>query len=68
MELRGYRMVVSTKEDFVHTCAAAERQLFAWLREKKYDPSGVEEGRTDIAPGVTLDLDSASGSKGAHSR
>lgn len=69
MEPRGYRMVVSTEQSFVDTCAIAERQLYIWLRrEKRYDTSGIDEGRTDIAPHVFLDRDSASGQKGSHSR
>ncbi|MGH3117335.1 MAG: hypothetical protein ACRDP3_08275 [Streptomyces sp.] len=31
MDPRSYRMVVSTKQDYVTSCATAERQLYAWL-------------------------------------
>jgi hypothetical protein len=68
MEPRGYRMVVSTETEYVDTCAVAERQLIEWLREKGYDPSGLDEGRTEIAPHATLDRDSESGRNGAYSR
>ncbi|MFF4084491.1 hypothetical protein ACFYZN_34615 [Streptomyces sp. NPDC001777] len=68
MEPRGYRMVVSTDSDYVDTCAVAERQLIGWLRDKKYDPSGLDEGRTEIAAHATLDRDSESGRNGAYSR
>ncbi|MFD6421939.1 hypothetical protein [Streptomyces sp. NPDC060198] len=68
VEPRGYRMVVSTESDYVKTCAVAERQLIDWLREKGYDPSGLDEGRTEVAPHATLDRDSENGRKGSHSR
>ncbi len=68
MEPRGYRMVVSTVLNYVDTCAVAERQLIEWLRDKGYDPSGIDEGRTEIAPHAVLDRDSESGRNGAHSR
>ncbi len=69
MEPRGYRMVVSTESDYVDTCAIAERKLIEWLKfTKRYDPSGLDEGRTEIAAHATLDRDSESGRKGAYSR
>ncbi|WP_330460431.1 hypothetical protein OIB37_28275 [Streptomyces sp. NBC_00820] len=68
MEPRGYRMVISTEQDYVAACAVVEQQLVAWLRSKRYDTSAFEEGRTEIAPGVTLDRDFASGQRGAYSR
>ncbi|GAA1895421.1 hypothetical protein GCM10009716_01680 [Streptomyces sodiiphilus] len=68
MEPRGYRMVVSTELDYVGTCAVVEQQLVAWLRDKAYDTSGLDEGRTEIAPHATLDRDFESGQKGAFSR
>ncbi|MFF3589043.1 hypothetical protein ACFYYI_18050 [Streptomyces sp. NPDC002387] len=68
MEPRGYRMVVSTESDYVDTCAVAERQLMSWLRSKGYDPSGLDEGRTEVAPHATLDRDFEGGLKGAYSR
>ncbi|WP_159040594.1 MULTISPECIES: hypothetical protein [unclassified Streptomyces] len=68
MEPRGYRMVVSTRQDFVTTSAHVERQLYAWLESKRYDTSALDEGRNDIAPNVTLDQDSSSGQHGAYTR
>ncbi|MGX1541156.1 hypothetical protein [Streptomyces adustus] len=68
MEPRGYRMVVSTELNYVDTCAVAEQQLIEWLRDKGYDPSGLDVGRTEIAPHATLDRDSENGRKGAYSR
>ncbi|MET7873647.1 hypothetical protein [Streptomyces cyaneofuscatus] len=68
MEPRGYRMVVSSDLNYVEACAVAERQLIAWLRDKSYDPSGLDEGRTEVAPHAVLDRDSASGRNGAYSR
>ncbi|MFF3500917.1 hypothetical protein [Streptomyces sp. NPDC003247] len=68
MEPRGYRMVVSTELDYVEACGIAERQLLDWIRSKAYDPSGLDEGRTEIAPHATLDRDSEGGRKGAYSR
>ncbi|MFF5532477.1 hypothetical protein ACFY71_08330 [Streptomyces cinerochromogenes] len=68
MEPRGYRMVVSTELNYVKACGIAERQLLEWIRGKGYDPSGLDEGRTEIAPHATLDRDSEGGRKGAYSR
>lgn len=68
MEPRGYRMVVSTESDYVDTCAIAERELVEWLKSKRYDPSGLDDGRTELAAHATLDRDSESGRNGAHSR
>ncbi|MER7548643.1 hypothetical protein ABTX86_01440 [Streptomyces anulatus] len=68
MEPRGYRMVVSTESDYVETCAIAERELVEWLKSKRYDPSGLDDGRTELAAHATLDRDSESGRNGAHSR
>jgi hypothetical protein len=68
MEPRGYRMVVSTELNYVKACSIAERQLIDWIRGKGYDPSGLDEGRTEIATHATLDRDSESGRKGAYSR
>ncbi|MET7378342.1 hypothetical protein ABZT08_05865 [Streptomyces sp. NPDC005526] len=68
MEPRGYRMVVSTELNYVKACGIAERQLIEWIRGKGYDPSGLDEGRTEIAPHATLDRDSEGGRKGAYSR
>lgn len=68
MEPRGYRMVISTPQDFVTASALAERQLYAWLEAKRYDASALDDGRNDIAPNVTLDRDSSSGRQGAYTR
>ncbi|MER6784935.1 hypothetical protein ABT330_09920 [Streptomyces sp. NPDC000658] len=68
MEPRGYRMVVSTELNYVKACGIAERQLLDWIRGKGYDPSVLDEGRTEIAPHATLDRDSEGGRKGAYSR
>ncbi|MEV5697592.1 hypothetical protein AB0L55_08885 [Streptomyces anthocyanicus] len=68
MEPRGYRMVVSTELSYVKACGIAERQLIDWIRGKGYDPSGLDVGRTEIAPHATLDRDSEGGRKGAYSR
>ncbi len=68
MEARGYRMVVSTARDFVAAAAVAERGLYEWLAYKRYDASALDEGRNQIAEGVTLDRDSASGLHGAYTR
>ncbi|MCG0285484.1 hypothetical protein [Streptomyces sp. PSAA01] len=68
MEPRGYRMVVSTELNYVKACGIVERQLLGWIRGKGYDPSGLDEGRTEIAPHATLDHDSEGGRKGAYSR
>lgn len=68
MEPRGYRMVVSTVTDYVDTCAIAERELIAWLASKRYDTSGLAEGRTEVADHATLDRDHESGMNGAYSR
>ncbi|MHC5902396.1 hypothetical protein ACVNF4_00505 [Streptomyces sp. S6] len=68
MEPRGYRMVISTPQDYVTASALAERQLYAWLEQKRYDTSALDEGRNDIAANVTLDRDSASGLRGAYTR
>jgi hypothetical protein len=68
MDPRGYRMVISTAQDYVTASAAAERQLYAWLEQKRYDASALDEGRNEIAPNVTLDHDSSSGRHGAYTR
>ncbi|WP_399892151.1 hypothetical protein ACGH7X_32770 [Streptomyces sp. BBFR51] len=68
MEPRGYRMVISTRQDFVTASALAERQLYTWLEAKHYDASALDDGRNDIAPNVTLDRDSSSGRQGAYTR
>lgn len=69
METRNYRMVVSTTRDFVTTSAEVDRQLRHWLgRMKRYNTSALDEGRNEIADGVTLDRDSAAGLHGSYSR
>lgn len=68
MEPRGYRMVVSTVSNYVETCGIAERELIAWLASKRYDTSGLAEGRTEVADHATLDRDHESGMNGAYSR
>lgn len=68
MEPRGYRMVVSTELNYVKACGIAEQHLLDWIRGKGYDPSGLDEGRIEIAAHATLDRDSESGRKGAYSR
>ncbi|MFG2591168.1 hypothetical protein [Streptomyces sp. NPDC048438] len=61
-------MVVSTVTDYVDTCAIAEQELVAWLASKRYDTSGLAEGRTEVADHATLDRDHESGMNGAYSR
>ncbi|MFI6421827.1 hypothetical protein ACIBG6_31000 [Streptomyces sp. NPDC050842] len=68
MEPRSYRMVISTTQDYVATSANAERQLYDWLADKRYDTSALDEGRNEIGPNVTLDHDAASGRDGAYTR
>lgn len=69
MEPRNYRMVVSTEHDFVTVSAEADRQLHHWLAVmKRYDASALDEGRNEIAEGVTLDHDAAAGRHGSYSR
>jgi hypothetical protein len=69
MEPRNYRMVVSTTQDFVTASAEADRQLHHWLSVmKRYNTSARDEGRNEIAEGVTLDHDAAAGRHGSYSR
>ncbi|MFF1547201.1 hypothetical protein [Streptomyces sp. NPDC058291] len=69
MEPRNYRMVVSTTQDFVTASAEADRQLHHWLGVMKlYDTSVLDEGRNEIADGVTLDHDVTAGRHGSYSR
>ncbi|MGW4321108.1 hypothetical protein ACWEMW_18220 [Streptomyces sp. NPDC004684] len=69
MEPRNYRMVVSTTHDFVTVSDVADRQLHHWLGVmKRYDTSALDEGRNEIAEGVTLDHDAAAGRHGSYSR
>jgi uncharacterized RmlC-like cupin family protein len=59
MDAASYRMVVSTEADYVFTTATAHRLVDDWLTSapKRYDVSGVDEGRNEIRSGVTLDRD-----------
>ncbi|GAA3491754.1 hypothetical protein [Streptomyces cremeus] len=68
MEPHSYRMVISTKLDYVTTAARAEQRLVDWLTEKRYNASALTDGRNDIAESVTLDLDSTTGRDGAYTR
>lgn len=69
MEPRNYRMVVSTTQDFVTASAEADRQLHHWLGVmKRYNTSALDEGRNEIAEGVTLDRDGTAGQHGSYSR
>jgi hypothetical protein len=69
MEPRNYRMVVSTAQDFVTASAESHRQLLHWLGEiKNYDISGLDQGRNELAEGVTLDHDASAGRHGSYSR
>ncbi|MFD8258578.1 hypothetical protein ACFV19_06415 [Streptomyces griseoluteus] len=61
-------MVVSTTQDFATASAEADRQLHHWLSMKRYDTSALDEGRNELAQGVTLDHDVAAGRHGSYSR
>ncbi|MFH9263306.1 hypothetical protein ACH4KN_03440 [Streptomyces sp. NPDC017546] len=70
MDTRRYRMVVTSGLDYVSTGAQVDARLRDWLREppKNYDIQAFAEGRNEIARGVTLDHDSATGTGGAYGR
>ncbi|MFJ1595480.1 hypothetical protein [Streptomyces sp. NPDC088261] len=70
METRRYRMVVASGLDYVKTGAQVDDQLRRWLREppKGYDIDAFADGRNEIADGVTLDHDSATGASGSYGR
>lgn len=70
MDARRYRMVVISGLDYVSTGAQVDDRLRAWLRDppKGYDIDAFAEGRNEIARGVTLDHDSATGTAGAYGR
>ncbi|MEU9346429.1 hypothetical protein AB0D74_35010 [Streptomyces sp. NPDC048278] len=70
MDTRRYRMVVSSGLDYVTTGAQVDDRLRLWLKEppKSYDVAAFAEGRNEIARGVTLDHDSATGTSGAYGR
>ncbi|WP_133258209.1 hypothetical protein [Streptomyces sp. V2] len=64
-----YRMVVTSRLDYVRTGAKADDQLRLWLKDYKgYDVAAFEEGRNEISRGVTLDHDSATGTSGVYGR
>ncbi|MFE9565434.1 hypothetical protein ACFYM0_30490 [Streptomyces sp. NPDC006487] len=70
MDTRRYRMVVTSGLDYVGTGALVDDRLRSWLKEppKTYDIDAFAEGRNEIARGVTLDHDSATGTSGAYGR
>lgn len=70
MDTRRYRMVVTSGLDYVGTGALVDDRLRSWLKEppKTYDIEAFAEGRNEIARGVTLDHDSATGTSGAYGR
>ncbi|MFF5183430.1 hypothetical protein ACFY30_06510 [Streptomyces sp. NPDC000345] len=70
MDTRRYRMVVTSGLDYVSTGAQVDGRLRRWLKEppKSYDVAAFAEGRNEIARGVTLDHDSATGTSGAYGR
>ncbi|MFI1068529.1 hypothetical protein [Streptomyces puniciscabiei] len=70
MDNRRYRMVVTSGLDYVSTGAQVDGRLRHWLKEppKGYNVAAFAEGRNEIARGVTLDHDSATGTSGAYGR
>ncbi|MEU9930446.1 hypothetical protein [Streptomyces anulatus] len=70
MDARRYRMVVTSRTDYVRTGALVDEQLRHWLAQppKRYDVDAFAEGRNEIARGVTLDHDSVTGVTGAYGR
>ncbi|MGX7760582.1 hypothetical protein ACWQ06_18260 [Streptomyces angustmyceticus] len=70
MDNRRYRMVVTSGLDYVSTGAQVDGRLRLWLKEppKRYDVAAFAEGRNEMARGVTLDHDSATGTSGAYGR
>ncbi|MFD7684890.1 hypothetical protein [Streptomyces sp. NPDC059781] len=70
MDTRRYRMVVTSGLDYVTTGAQVDDRLRRWLKEppKSYDVDAFTEGRNEIARGVTLDHDSATGASGTYGR
>jgi hypothetical protein len=70
LDTRRYRMVVTSGLDYVRTGAQVDDRLRLWLKEspKNYDVAAFAEGRNEIARGVTLDHDSATGTAGAYGR
>ncbi|GHE94344.1 hypothetical protein E5082_22005 [Streptomyces griseoluteus] len=70
MDARRYRMVVTSRTDYVRTGALVDEQLRHWLAQppKRYNVDAFAEGRNEIAGGVTLDHDSVTGVTGAYGR
>lgn len=70
MDARRYRMVVTSRTDYVRTGALVDEQLRHWLAHppKRYNVDAFVEGRNEIARGVTLDHDSVTGVTGAYGR
>lgn len=70
MDARRYRMVVTSRTDYVRTGALVDEQLRQWLAQppKRYNIDAFAEGRNEIADGVTLDHDSVTGANGAYGR
>jgi hypothetical protein len=62
-------MVVFTEQDYVKTAATADFLMERWLAGNKgYAVAGLHDGRSELAPHVTLDRESGSGRLGAHTR
>lgn len=70
MDTRRYRMVVTSRNDYVRTGALVDEQLRHWLAQppKRYNVDAFAEGRNEIARGVTLDHDSVTGVTGTYGR
>ncbi|MCX5373924.1 hypothetical protein OG613_37850 [Streptomyces sp. NBC_00015] len=70
MDARRYRMVVTSRTDYVRTGALVDEQLRHWLAQppKRYNVDAFAEGRNEIARGVTLDHDSVTGAAGTYGR
>ncbi|WP_432174100.1 hypothetical protein [Streptomyces sp. Tue6028] len=70
MDARRYRMVVTSRTNYVRTGAVIDEQLRNWLAQppKRYNVDAFAEGRNEIARGVTLDHDSATGATGTYGR
>ncbi|MFJ3806502.1 hypothetical protein ACIPWE_09045 [Streptomyces sp. NPDC090073] len=70
MDTRRYRMVVTSRTDYVRTGALVDEQLRHWLAQppKRYNVDAFAEGRNEIARGVTLDHDSVTGVTGTYGR
>ncbi|WP_030708074.1 hypothetical protein [Streptomyces sp. NRRL F-2580] len=70
MDTRHYVMVATSGLDHVGTGAQIDDWLRRWLKErpKQYDVDALAQGRNEIARGVTLSHESATGTSGAHGR